>query len=136
MKIIWKDDYSVGVKSMDEQHQRFIEINNKFYDLLEGENPEKEILFVITDLKNYAHIHFKDEEELLKEHGYELLVGQVKSHEYFNKKVEELFQKAREGEADKNFIAETAKFIGDWLLNHILKMDKEYGKFLNEKGIY
>jgi hemerythrin len=36
---------------------------------------------------------------------------------------------------DAEITGETAAFVVDWLTNHIPKIDKSYGPFLNEKGV-
>jgi hemerythrin len=43
--------------------------------------------------------------------------------------------KARKGEDIKKIMNEAASYSGEWLMKHILVMDKKYTKFLQEHGV-
>jgi hemerythrin len=49
-----------------------------------------------------------------------------------NRRVEFQIIKPDESMDDINFI----KFLKDWIVDHILTVDRKYGPFLNKKGVF
>ena len=71
MRFIWDSKYSVSIRSIDLQHQRFFEIINEIYDLVHKVYFTKdELLKVIKDLETYAETHLSYEEKYFKEFNY------------------------------------------------------------------
>ena len=69
MKLEWKATYSVGVKQLDEQHEKLLQLIND----LSSENPDNSIkrcFAILNELINYAQLHFSTEEALLEQHHY------------------------------------------------------------------
>ena len=82
----WKDDYSIGIKTIDEQHKKLIEIAGKLEDMLHtGESLDyyDYIIEAINELKEYTEYHFRYEEEKLKEFNYPELEEHRIQHLYF-----------------------------------------------------
>lgn len=130
-KIIWKDEFSVGVDQFDSQHKHLFEIINK---LATQSNTGPDLNLVTETLKemcNYAQEHFKDEENLMQQYDYPEIEPQRKQHAYFLKTTKELCEYPREQkEVSTNEIAE---FLNIWWINHILRFDMKYKKFFQEK---
>ena len=61
-KFIWTIEYSVGIESIDEQHQHFFDITNKILELSESGSSEGRDLFEsLEELGNYAFYHLDTE---------------------------------------------------------------------------
>ena len=129
----WKDEYSVGLDSIDHQHKKLLSLINQLQTAVEystGEEFEREALDALVD---YTKTHFTYEEGLMKDNGYPDYEPHKAQHEKMVKHVEEVlseFEKDRDT-AMTNAIA----FLKDWLINHINGTDKQYSKFLIEKGV-
>jgi len=135
-KFIWTIEYSVGVESIDEQHQHFFDIANKILELVDSESSEGRVLFEsLEELGNYAFYHLKTEEDYFDKFNFALAQEHVDAHNLYRKKVNEMMDRARKGEDIKKIMKEAASYSGEWLLNHILVMDKKYTKFLQEHGV-
>jgi len=136
-KFIWSEEYSVNIQEIDEQHKEFFVIVNDLLEASEDASVTKEMMLMkIGLLGNYAAYHLGTEEDLFSNFKYQDAPEHIKAHDMFREKVKELISKAETENVDqKELIGEAADFAGDWLLNHILIMDKKYSKFFNEHGL-
>lgn len=124
--IEWKDEYALGVESIDEQHKKLFEIADRIYDLIRNTllmDKYDAIVEIIHELKDYTVYHFAAEEEYMKSIGYKKLLSQKVAHDDFLHKVEEIdFEKIDNGQ--NAYLLETLDFVVEWLEQHILKEDK------------
>lgn len=131
--IEWREEYSVNVEIIDKQHKRLFEILNQFYNDIMEIRGQDSIKKVVNDLSEYAVIHFKTEEDIMLKIDYPDYKMHKKEHDTFVNKVVELHKKLQSGEFVLSI--EVLNFLKDWLINHILKVDKNYVDFFNKNGI-
>jgi hemerythrin-like metal-binding protein len=126
----WKNDFSVGIKELDDQHKSFFEIINRLGEAAGGNKGVVVVGPVLKELKEYSRHHFTEEENWLKVIGFPGLQYQEQQHAFFIAQVTDLQDKYSKG--DGNIPLSTLEFIRDWLLSHILEYDKKYGTFMHE----
>ena len=129
--IIWSDDLSVGVDEMDYQHKRLVGMINRLVDLASLTRTDQSVikaayLRVLSDMVQYATVHFDTEERYLKAIGYADFDNHLEEHKSFTRKASELEQKGAQGDLD---IAGTSEYLQKWLSGHILHTDMDYRKF-------
>lgn len=136
-KYIWTEQYSVGVKEIDEQHQHFFEMANEVVDVAKKTGVSvNELLFKITNLRNYAVYHLLTEENIFNRYHYPEAQEHINTHNIYREKMKEFIAKVeKEGADTKELALKIAQFAGDWLSQHILVMDQKYANFMHEKGI-
>ena len=136
-KYIWTEQYSVGVKEIDEQHQHFFAIANDILEIAGQENIEiRELLFKITNLNNYVVYHLLTEENIFQRYNYPDARIHVRAHNDYREKMRQFMSEAeKEGANTKDLALKIAQFSGDWLMNHILVVDHKYIAFMHEAGI-
>lgn len=128
MLFTWKEEFSVNIKEIDEQHKQLFKIGSELYDIVslkDGVDRYDEIMEILYELKNYAEYHFRFEEELMKKYGYERYDMHKKEHERFINKVTTISEEEVDTEQRKvgmNLIV----FIANWIENHILRSDMSY----------
>ncbi len=129
----WKDDYSVGIDSIDQQHKKLLNLINQLQtavDYSTGDQFEREAL---DELVDYTKTHFTYEEGLMRDNDYPDFEPHKAQHEKMFKKVEEVLA---EYEQDHDTaMANAAEYLKDWLINHINGTDKEYSSYLIAKGV-
>lgn len=131
----WTNEMSVGVKVLDEDHQKLVAMVNELHDgIVEGHRAEA-LVHVLDQLLSYTKSHFNREEALFERAHYPGLVAHKKEHDDLIKKALELQTRIRGG-ATSMLSLETMSFLKGWLSHHILGVDKEYTKHLNDKGIH
>jgi len=135
--IKWKEEFSVNIREIDEQHKRLFEIGSKIYEIIElNDNCDHydDIMEVLNELTDYTVFHFEFEENLMRNYGCEELESQQFEHMFFIKKLKKLTDKdidKQQTETESDII----KFIIEWISGHILKSDMKYKQFFNEKGL-
>ncbi|KLU65558.1 MULTISPECIES: hemerythrin family protein [Desulfosporosinus] len=125
----WKEEYSIGVEQIDEQHRHLFEIGNKIYDLLENYlyvDKYDRIVSIIQELKDYTKYHFQAEEDYMIELKYPRYFSQKVEHDDFIQKIEGVDLESLDRDQDKH-IREILTFVFDWVLEHILKKDMLIG---------
>ncbi len=131
--INWSEDYSVKIESIDIQHKKLVEMINRFYDDLKSKSNNELIGNLIADMKNYTVYHFTTEENLFKKYEFPEFETHKKEHDDFVNKVIDFEKRFKEGKMILSF--EITDFLKKWLINHIQETDKNYSKFLKEKGV-
>jgi len=132
--LTWKDEYSVGIEEMDNDHKRLLNLINQLQtavDYYTGQEFEEKAL---NELIDYTKTHFKKEEKLMADHSYANLEAHKLEHKNFIDKINESVEQYKSN-SDVTII-KTLEFLKVWLIKHINGTDKEYGKVLNEKGIH
>lgn len=79
--IAWKDEYSVGVPSIDAEHRQLIELINWLNELAsQGENYEK-VSNALGEIYAQISAHFALEEKLMRESNYDAYPEHKEDHE-------------------------------------------------------
>ncbi len=129
----WKDEYSVGIKVIDDDHKKLINLLNQFinaYDYAMSESYEKD---AFNDLIDYTKYHFSREEKLMLDNDYPDFEEHKAQHRAMFNKVEHFVELYNTQGHDA--LEEISDFLSQWLINHINGTDKEYSQYLNERGI-
>ena len=122
--IEWKAEFSVGIQSLDEQHQNLVEIINKFEEARKRGKGSKVMGQILNDIIGYTQEHFAFEEKMMEEAEYPDRKLHQSQHRQLLQKIERLqFDFLNDG---RRITAETGKFFNYWLTNHILKHDQAY----------
>lgn len=123
---VFTDKFKTGIPMIDEEHKTLFDIIGKIYKAIDVELVHDKfdlILDILDELKEYTSVHFADEESYMKEIGYEGLAQQQILHEKFVETLNEV----NLDDVDENqieYLYEVLNFLQNWLVNHILKVDK------------
>jgi hemerythrin len=129
----WKDNYSVEIASIDEDHKGLLSLINMLFDAM-SHGMAKEILSeTLSKLIAYTKIHFKREEIYLSTTNYPYLQEHKMQHEFFIEKINDLKKEFDNG--SQQISVDLIKFLTDWLINHILVSDKKFMSHLKKYGI-
>jgi len=134
MEIInWKNEFSVGVQEMDDQHKKLIGMINRLIAEQHTLTDPKTIAELLTDMTDYAQVHFRAEEYLMAEYGYDRKSRQEEQHKAFIDKTISFYSASDLG---PNILSEALlDYLGIWLVNHILNEDMKYKDFFRSKGL-
>ena len=132
--ITWSDKYSVGIKTIDDQHKKLVDLINGLNDVMKEGKGKEVVDVVINDLVDYTKFHFATEEGFMRRTGYPESAEHIKENSDFTAKVLE-YKKEFEEKKSLSLIIGISGFLWDWLSKHILVIDKKYSAFFIEKGI-
>lgn len=129
--IPWNDNYKVNIQEIDNQHKGLFMLLNGLHDSMMAGKAKDELDDVLDHLVDYTKKHFAAEEKLMVKFAYPDYDKHKLEHDSFVQKVDHF--KEEIGAGKRIISAEILTFLRDWLVNHILKTDKEYQSFFEGK---
>jgi hemerythrin len=131
--LTWSDKFSVQVGQFDREHKELINLINRLHDAMKAGQGKQVIGDVLNGLISYTQNHFAAEERLMKAHAYPAYETHKKAHNQLTMTVLDFQKGFMDGSVPLSH--EVMMFLKDWLSGHIQGVDREYGPFLNGKGI-
>jgi len=126
--VSWRPEYSVHIDAIDRQHQALVALIRQLQQAM-WEGRGRAFLDTLVDrLVQYANGHFRYEENMLREQGYESLAGHIEQPRILTRQVLELQHRIQTGEAVSG--ASVMAFLRNWLTEHIMQHDQEYAAAL------
>lgn len=120
-----EDKFLTGISQIDKEHAKLFEIGRRAFDLLTNSftiDKYDKIVEIIDELREYAIVHFRDEEEYMESIGYKRLFTQKMDHAAFIKKVTEIDFKTIDHDQEE-YLKDILTFVSKWLVEHILEKD-------------
>lgn len=121
------DKYKTGIEFVDEEHRRLFEIIKETNDVIHAEllhDKYDPIIDILNQLKEYTITHFADEEKYMESIGYEGITLQRIAHNAFVERLNEIDLDDMD-DNQQEYLEDLIDFLLEWLINHILKMDKK-----------
>jgi len=131
-------EYVMEIDEIDEQHETFFEMLAKIDDITPDlykpmdEDEVDDILDIMSELRDYALHHFGTEEGYMQEMDYPGLDKQKAAHNKFITDVIRLEAELMNGSSMPPI--KIRNFIAEWYRDHILNLDKPFGKFYKENN--
>lgn len=113
------DKYKLGIKMIDEQHQRIFDLIDLLCDI--DRTDKKRIKAIIEELKDYSEYHFKSEEEYFKSIKFTETDNHIHLHGVFIQTIEYYYDFPNKLSKKKLYT-----FLNTWIKHHILVEDKKY----------
>jgi hemerythrin len=133
MEIKWKDEYSVGIKEIDDQHKYFIALLNDLYSAVCSNKGRQELQDLFQEVSDYAEKHFSTEEKYFDEFNYDGAEEHKMKHQEMRDEIKKI--KNQEGGNEIDFYGNIVYFLKDWLEDHFEKMDQEYEECFAKHGL-
>lgn len=135
MRIVWNSSMETGVRTIDRQHEELIGMINDLATILEAQPDQETLDDLLRRLKAYVIFHFSTEESLLitlpdqQEHA----LAHLAMHREFAGQLASLGEGLRVENAEA--LQGLLQYLEGWLLNHILKTDRQLGQLLNRQAV-
>lgn len=132
--IDWNDVLSVGITKMDDEHKElFVRINTLLRSALQG-GAGTDLNALMAFIGEYADFHFKDEEALMREHKYPKYDNHRALHQAFVSEFGKISDRLKKEGFTAGLLIALQDKVVNWLLDHIAKVDKDYGAFIGAQG--
>ena len=132
----WSDKLAVGVATIDSQHKELFKRINNLVLAIKQHRCKAEIDGTLKFLDDYARIHFAEEERHMKEAHYAGCEEQIEAHKKYLTALAELKAEAalpRIPGSSYDLSATTNQVVVDWIVDHILKLDMQFGEHLKNR---
>lgn len=132
--IEWTDKYEVGVKRVDEQHQRLFDLLNDLHAATVNGDEQTTLASVLDALVEYTVYHFETEEKLYVDYKCPDYQTHKTEHDKLTMQATRLQEDFATGSATISF--DVLDFLHDWLVDHTTGLDKQMAPHLNSCGVY
>ncbi len=133
MSLVWTKDCAVGHPVIDEQHRKLFDAANRLFDAMKAGNGREVVSPLLNFLADYVDKHFKAEEALMASSGDPDTWRHQGEHQAFVATFQKLAaQYEREG-AGPVLSIQLQRTVSDWLMDHILKVDRRLGQHLQQQ---
>lgn len=126
--IAWKHEYSVGVKKLDKQHMKIINILNDIHNYRKEKAGPLDLENILNDLLLYTRTHFADEEGLLRLVGYPKFTEHQEVHYGMAQKTQAICEAGLDDRDDLSL--ELLTFLRNWWVDHLENEDRRYVPYL------
>ena len=133
MPIKWKNEYTLGIKTIDMQHKKFVSILSNLNDSLHKLEP-KALDEAISKLKEYSKYHIEAENKLFEKLDYPDKKIHIEEHKKFLKYIDDLKDKLSKSNNIQTSI-DLIDYLEDWMISHEQNMDKKYVPFFIKNGV-
>lgn len=128
----WKPEYSVNEAVLDHHHQQLFSVLNSVYENVMNSSELDCVLPKIEALSRYTDYHFSAEELYLREIGFPAIDEHIAKHRKFARTIESLRDHYHNN--DLEISRELIVVLGEWLLHHVLREDRMYREYLDERS--
>jgi len=126
--IQWSERYEVGIAAIDGQHREMVDIANRLLAGLRAGRDRDELVETLRELVRATEHNIATEERLMQEHG---LAPAHHAEEH-----RRLLEAIRHFDLrlDPGGLAESARFLHEWLIGHIDEDDRPFAEQLRSRG--
>ena len=122
--LAWSEQLRVGNNAIDSDHKYLINIINDIKRSLESKD-RAQLQDLLDALSDYSLVHFEREERIAEAAGYLQTPHLSASHQQLFKQLDNV--KAEFNKMGEEWSSEAnvylAKFLSDWLINHVINED-------------
>lgn len=133
--LTWDPSLRVGVAEFDRDHEILIGLYNELFAACMAGSGPAVLRDVLNRLLAYTNDHFRREEESMRRMGYPGTREHEAAHDTLVTELTRLRAELDRGRL-KHLDAEALAFIDRWITHHTLTMDRAYGTFFNDRGVF
>lgn len=126
--IEWKDEYSVGVPAIDQEHRELIGLINELYTCVSATGTDITVLDFLGELYARIAAHFALEEKIMREADYDEYRDHKGDHERLLDDIRDLMDDYEDG--DYVDVERFGKRLDDWFSEHFRTRDARLHKRL------
>jgi len=131
--IEWNKEFETGLKSIDNQHKKWLSIINKVINAIKNNEEKQKLSEIFNELIDFTRYHFAFEEKYMEEFGYTLTDEHKIKHNFFINSILSSFNKYIKG--DISVTLELLEILTDWVIKHVTITDQKYVDLFKKKGL-
>lgn len=125
--IEWRDEYSTGMKVIDEHHKVLFKYFNELEGIvISGQRDDVQILLILDALESFTHFHFGFEEICMAERKCSASDQNKCAHRIFIKTIFAYKERIKNEGVTEELVDDMYTTMLHWLLNHIITIDRSF----------
>lgn len=127
--IEWKDEFKVGIASVDYEHEQLIALLNELHGAIEGSADKEAVSRFLGEVYAKIAAHFALEEQVMREQRYDQLEDHKADHERLLDEIRDIMDR-HEADAYYDYADDLASHLRDWFAEHFKTKDARLHKML------
>jgi len=123
----WKDEFSVGVASVDHEHRELIGLINELHAGLASHPTKDAVSRMLGEIHAKIAAHFALEERIMRERRYDQYADHKADHERLLDDIRDIMDR-HEADAYFNYEVALVAELGDWFTGHFGTKDARLHK--------
>jgi hemerythrin len=133
-RLTWTAVLSIGDPMVDDQHRLLFQHGRRFVRAVGNGDSNPRLRQMLRFLQDYAEVHFRAEENLMRAAGYPDWEPHTREHEQFTQRLR-LIAPRLETEGDSGPLrGEVASFVRSWLTEHVSSSDQRLAQHLRGRS--
>lgn len=136
MTFKWETSFLTGLNWQDEQHRELFKRADGFIRAVDEHHAALEALKLFAFLDEYFVVHFDAEEQAMTTYNYPAVLEHLAEHTAFIEDAarfkKQLAASSSAAEDCSAVLAAVSGKVSDWLINHIISVDKPLGEFIRK----
>lgn len=131
--ISWSSDFETGIKQIDKQHFKLVDIlNNLYFHFGENSDDRAKIDEILNELYYYTDYHFDSEEKVFfsMSNDIDRTKKHIQEHKKFLFNVKEYIRKFKANE--ENLSLQLILYLKDWIIDHVMYVDRRFLQSLKQ----
>jgi hemerythrin len=129
----WNDAYSVGIPSVDAQHQSLFKIAEELHVAMTAGKAKPILTDILERLVQYTELHFAHEERLMRLHDYPKSAQHRIEHDALRRQVSSFRTDFLSGRTALTI--DLMIFLKGWLQKHIKGSDLQYVPHFRDRAV-
>jgi hemerythrin len=129
----WRDQYSVGIETLDNQHKAVLRILNEIHAASLRGKAQEVAGPLLSQLVSLASEHFSAEERLMESTKFPGLAEHRAKHREMAGRIADLA--SRHEKRDAAVYLQLLYFVRDYQSKHMQNEDQEYARWLSAHGV-
>ena len=119
--IEWRDEFSLGIASVDHEHRELIDLINETYANLSKQVPTMPVVDFLGEIHTKISAHFALEERIMREKNYDQYQEHKDDHEHLLDGIRDIMD---DFESQQEFDQEAfAQRLAEWFTEHFRTKD-------------
>ena len=132
MSIVWRPAMSTGLAWQDEQHKEILRRIDQLVDAIEKNQGASVIGELLEFLGEYVDRHFRSEEAFMRKSGCGSCELHAECHRVLRENLAEIKATFNRHGASTMVVVKMQSLVRDWLINHVLAIDKQTAAEVNQ----
>ena len=131
-RLVWSEEMSVGIPSIDAQHRFLFGQINELANLRERGASRESLLHVLRRLMKFSDAHFGAEDEVMINSDFPLFLNHRAEHQQYISRLAVFVDEYSRGLQD--LPDKMLKFLVAWWLKHVCNSDQKYARWIRNEG--
>lgn len=127
--IEWRDEFKVGVASVDHEHEEMIALINDLHGEIAQDADKETVMGFLGEILAKISAHFALEEQTMRERRYDQYKAHKADHEHLLDEIRDIMDRYESG-ANIDYEETLAAELRDWFGNHFKTKDARLHKML------